>query len=314
MSKLSNRGFSVVELIVALLIGTVVLSAAITFLITHIRSLEGNDIRENVSRNTRYIGALLRRDVQSAGIDIKSSTSFGTVAVWPGAPNDTLLLLYVPYVPVSAPPHDIDPTANGGSDPAPGLGTCATRCVDVLYEDGVTLDLASGDLARIQIGSTRRLIIVDAITINSSTQAEIDFTNADTLLHQPASLVGPVQIKLASTYVQELKPIMFYVDAQERLIRAEGLNLDGTPKGEVVAYSVEQFEVSLVFDDGDELSQANPYDADDSNDYDDIVAVIIKVTVKAHRVDPRVNGGQMLKRTARWQISPRNLRYERNRV
>lgn len=307
------RGYTLIELIIALLIGTVVLSAAITFLITHIRSLEGSDIRENVSRNSRYIGALLRRDVQAAGIDIKSTTSFGTVMVYPGSPNDTLVMLHVPYVPISAPPHDVDPTANGGSDPAAGNGTCGLRCIDLLKDALATLELAPGDLARLQIDGVRRLIIIDKLTVVSSSQFAVEWTAADTLLHQPAGLVGPVQIKIASTFVQRLQPIMFYLDG-ENLMRAERLNADGTPKGEVVAYGVEQFEVTLVFDDGDELSEADPNDPDDSNDYDDIVAVKVTVTVKADRVDPRVNSGQLLLKTSEWQISPRNLRYEKNRV
>ena len=86
-------GFTMIEMIIALLLGVIILSAAITFLITHLRMLEGSDIRENVERNGRYIGVLLRRDIQAAGIDIESTTNFGTVAVWPGAPNDTLMLI-----------------------------------------------------------------------------------------------------------------------------------------------------------------------------------------------------------------------------
>ncbi len=71
--------------------------------------------------------------------------------------------------------------------------------------------------------------------------------------------------------------------------------------------------MTLVFADGDTLTQANAVDSDDSNDYDDIVGVRVRVTVMADRTDPRVNGGQLLKRTYEWQMSPRNLRYEKNR-
>jgi hypothetical protein len=90
--------------------------------------------------------------------------------------------------------------------------------------------------------------------------------------------------------------------------------MDGSPDGQVVAYGVEEFEVSVIFEDGDELDQPNPYDTDVSNDYDDIVIVKLRVTVKADRVDPRVNGGQLLRKTSMWRISPRNLRYQRNRL
>jgi hypothetical protein len=117
----------------------------------------------------------------------------------------------------------------------------------------------------------------------------------------------------SGTFVQKLVPIVYYVDAEGQLHRAVRMNLDGSPVGDILAYGVERFEVKLVFADGDELDQANPTDTDDSNDYDDIVAVRVSVTVTADRVDPRVNDGELVKRDYEWTISPRNLRYQRNR-
>ncbi len=309
---MNNRdgGFTLIELIIALLLGTVILSAAITFLITHMRALEGSDIRENVARNDRYIGALLRRDLQMAGIDIKSSTSYGTIGVWPGGAGDTLVILYVPYDPEPSPIHDVDPTQ---SQPSVGQGTCGTRCIEVLYDPMKTQELAIGDMARLEVEGVRRLMLINDFDV-AGMAWEISWTDADTLLHQPAGLVGPIQVKVPGTYVQKLAPIIFYLDSQERLMRAESLNMDGSPKGIVVAYGVQQFDVSLIFADGDTLQRANPYDSDNSNDFDDIVGVKVIVTVRAERTDLRVNSGNLVTKTSEWRISPRNLRYEKNRV
>jgi prepilin-type N-terminal cleavage/methylation domain-containing protein len=309
----NRRGFTLVELIIALLLGTVVLSAAISFLITHIHSLEGSDIRENVARNDRYVGALLRRDLQLAGVDMKSSTVYATFAAWQGTPGDTIMLLYIPYLPSSAPSHDIPASKLPPINPiGVGEGTCGTYCIDVLTADTATVDLAAGDMARIQMGTTRRLILITEVTATNATQVRITFTEADTLLHQQAGLGG---ILLQSgTYVQKVAPVVFYVDTLQRLMRAEGLNPDGSPRGEVVAYNVEQFDAELIFADGDVLPVASPADADDSNDFDDIVGTRVRVTVTADRVDARVNGGQLVKKTSEWRISPRNLRYEKNRL
>ncbi len=306
-------GFTMIEMIIALLLGVIILSAAITFLITHLRMLEGSDIRENVERNGRYIGVLLRRDIQAAGIDIESTTNFGTVAVWPGAPNDTLMLIFVPYLPAPAPIHDIDSALV--TEPPLGEGDCSPfeRCLTVLKDEAEPIDLATNDLARLQVQGTRRMIILESTNEVSPSQVEVVFTAADTLLRQPAGL-NDLQVDLNGTFIQKLMPLIYYVDDQERLIRAQRLNPDGSPDGDIVAFGVEEFEVSLVFADGDELSEANPYDSDDSNDYDDIVGVKVRVTVKADRVDPRVNNGELLKRTHEWQMSPRNLRYEKNRI
>ena len=310
--RMTNRdsGFTLIELIIALLLGTVILSAAITFLITHMRSLEGSDIRENVARNDRYIGALLRRDLQMAGIDIKSNTSYGTIGVWPGGTGDTLIILYVPYNPEPSPIHDVDPTE---SQPSAGQGTCGTRCIEVLYDPSKPEELAIGDMARLEVEGVRRLLLIDGFEVDGP-EWEISWTDSDTLLHQPAGLVGPVQVKVPGTYVQKLAPIIFYLDAEERLMRAESLNMDGSPNGIVVAYGVQEFDVSLIFADGDTLPKANPYDSDNSNDFDDIVGVKVIVTVRAERTDLRVNNGVLVTKTSEWRISPRNLRYEKNRV
>jgi prepilin-type N-terminal cleavage/methylation domain-containing protein len=305
-----DRGFTLIELLVALMLGTVIITAAISFLITHMRSLEGSDIRENVVRNDRYIGALLRHDLQMAGIDIESSTEFGTVGAWPGSSGDTLFVLYVPYEPAPAPIHDIDPTQ---FQPPAGEGTCGERCIDVLYDMSQPTELKEGDLARLEVNGVRRLIVVNDVSV-AGFALEVGFTAADTLLRQPAGLSGNLQVEVPGTFIQKLQAIMFYVDDQDRLIRANRLNMDGTPDGEIVAYCVDDFEISVVFDDGDELERPNPYDTDYSNDYDDVIAVKVRVTVRAERTDPRVNGGELLTKTSVWYVAPRNLRYEKNRI
>ncbi|NIR42452.1 MAG: prepilin-type N-terminal cleavage/methylation domain-containing protein [Gemmatimonadetes bacterium] len=307
-----RRGFTLVELLIGLVLGVLVIGAAITFLIHNLRILEGSDTRENVARNLRYVGVLLRQDLHRAGVDLKSSTSYGTVATWPGAPNDTLVLLHVPYVPEPAPAHNLDPTANMGIDPPPGEGTCGSLCVDLLKEPGSLL-LQVGDLARLQVWNSRRLVIVDAIDIVSPTQFQVTFRDTPLLLRQPGALSDDFELKLGQGYLQELSPAVYYVDDGGRLIRATELNLDGTPNGQVAVHNVEEFELRLMFADGDEHEDADPNDTDDTNDYDDVVGVKVRVTLTASRVDPRVNNGELVRMTNEWKIAPRNLRYEKNR-
>jgi hypothetical protein len=117
-----------------------------------------------------------------------------------------------------------------------------------------------------------------------------------------------------ATFVQELDATVYYLDEGDRLMRAVALNLDGSPRGQVLAYGVEEFDVRLVFADGDVLEVANPTDADDSNDYDDVVAVRVRITAKADRVHPLVNNGELLRKTFEWLVAPRNLRYEKDRL
>ena len=306
------RGFTFVELIVALTLGAVVLAGAIGYMIREMRTLTGNDIRHGLARNGRYVGVSLRHDLQKAGIEIESTTDFGTVNVWAGVVGDTLVILHVPYVPEMAPPHPIQPPSGGGN-PLPAGGTCGARCIEVV-KDTTPLELAVGDLARLQILETRRLILIDDLTETSDTSVEVSFTDASEILRQPAGFAGGVLLDRFATYIQELSPILYYLDDQGQLHRAFRLNLNGSADGDILAYGVEEFDVKVVFADDDELDRADPTDTDDSNDFDDIVALKIRLTLKANRVDPRVNQGQLLRKTYEWLVSPRNLRYEKQRL
>jgi hypothetical protein len=87
------------------------------------------------------------------------------------------------------------------------------------------------------------------------------------------------------------------------------LNAGGALVGDILAYDVERFDVSLVFADGDSAERVDPLDADTTNDFDDVAAVRIRVTIRADRVDPRMNQGEPLRRGHEWTIAPRNLLY-----
>ncbi len=311
--RLRENGFTLVEALIAMTVGIIVLGAAVGFLMAQMRTLGSGDIREDLTRNARYLGVSLRHDVQAAGIEISSSTTFGTVATYPGDYGDTLVILHVPYVPSPAPPHDIDPPS-GTDNPLPSGGTCGTRCIDVVKEAGVPLELEQGDLARLQVGGTRRLLLIEGISTTNDSSIAITFTAHDTILRQPAGLSGGLLLDRYSTYVQKLQPTMYYLDDQKRLWRAVSLNTTGAPNGDILAYGVEEFDVKLIFQDGDELEIADPYDSDTSNDYDDIVAVRVRAVFVADRTDVRVNQGQLLRSRHEWVISPRNLRYEKNKL
>ncbi len=204
------------------------------------------------------------------------------------------------------PPPGIDPLLPEG-------GTCGQRCVEVLKSPATRPQLEARDLARLQVSTSRRLILIQDVAEASDTTLRVTFSEAALILRQPAGLTGGLRLTRSGTFVQELTPIIYYLDGEQQLRRAVRLNADGSPDGDILAYGVERFDVKLVFADGDVLEVADPYDEDDSNDFDDIVAVAVAATLAAERADPRVNRGELLRRDYEWMISPRNLRYERNR-
>ncbi len=305
----SNRGFTLIELVISLIMGLVVLTASVSFAVTTMRSVAGSEIREDVQRNARFIALSLERDVQSTGVGIASLPWWGSLAVY----YDTIAVLSVPYDPDEAYIHDLSP-AKTATDPMPSGGTCGVRCLDLVKLAGAgTVDLKAGSLARLQVQQERRLIIVQSLNAGGSTTFDLNFTSHAKLFGYDAGLTGDVRLTTTGTTVQELSHVLYYVNASQQLIRSDQYDDNGVPQEAILADGVQSWEVSLIFTDGDEADAANPYDTDGTNDYDDIVAVRIVATLAADDPDPRVNRGILYTRDYEWSFAPRNLTYERNR-
>ena len=302
-----NRGFTLIEVMISLTVGIIVLSGALSFAVGMWRSLEGNEIREDVYRDARYMEMSLERDFQGPGVGLVSTVSFGSLAVW----GDTITILRIPFMPNESPPYQIDPPAGVNNPLNPG-GTCGARCINLQKAADGSFDLEVGDLARLQVNDERRLILIQTIADYGATVA-IEFTAAPLILHYAAGLSGGLLLDRFSSFVQKVGAVIYYLDGTE-LKRAETLNLDGTPAAETVAYGVQSFEVSLLFVDGDEADAANSADGDVTNDFDDITGVRIRAEVGADRIHRSVNSGNLFTRKYEWIFSPRNLLYERNRI
>jgi hypothetical protein len=102
--------------------------------------------------------------------------------------------------------------------------------------------------------------------------------------------------------------------ATNELMRAERFSYTGIPQGELVATDVMAFTPRLRFTDGNEAATYNGVDADSTNDGNDIIGLRVRARLRADRIDPAVNGGERLLRWYEWQVSPRNLVYEKNRT
>ena len=303
----ANRGFTLIELLISLVTGLVVLTASMSFAVTTMRSVGGNEIREDVQRNARFVALSLERDVQFTGVGIASLPWWGSLAVY----NDTIAILSVPFDPDEALIHDLIPGA-AASDPMPSGGTCGARCLNLELING-QYDLKAGDLARLQIQGERRLIIVQSVQPGGAGGFKLNFTSHAALFGYPAGFVGDVRLTTSGTIVQELSQVLYYVNDKEQLMRSDHFDGSGVAQEAILADGVISWEVTLVFTDGDEADAANPNDTDGTNDYDDIVSVRILATLAADDPDPRVNQGVLYTRDYEWVFAPRNLTYERNR-
>ena len=298
---MNRRGFTLLELILALTIGLVVLATATAVAASTWQSVRGVGIRDDVTRNSRYIGVTLQRDIQETGVDLPSSVDFGSLAVW----NDTIAILRVPYEPTAPGEYPLSPVNFA-------TGVCGATCVDI-ETGGAAPQLAMGDLARIQASNVRRLIYVTGVSQVNGVY-RIQFADTPSLLNHAGGIGGLAITTPASVLVQRIGMVVYW-RANGQLFRATRFNPDLTLRGDALAAGVQTWTGRLVFTDGTEAPQAdNGSDGNANNDYDDIAGLRIRATLQSDRMDPKVNGGQPVRRDLQWWYAPRNLVYERNRM
>jgi prepilin-type N-terminal cleavage/methylation domain-containing protein len=298
VARPAQAGFTLLEVLIAMLIGVIVLTASTSLAMSTWQSMAGTQFRDGIDRNARFIGMSLTRDVQEAGVDLDSKSAFGSLAVY----GDTISILRVPYDPTEAQPYPLS-TANFAN------GVCGALCVEI-QTGGVAPVLADGDLALLQAQTVRRLIRVTGVTAVSGGY-KVNFANTPTLLNRPAGATAVTNP--AATFVQRLASTTYWRQGTQ-LMRATTLSAAGAPQGELLATGIQSMTVTLVFTDGHEAAFAAEPDGDATNNYDEIAAIRVRMVIQADRSSPRVNGGVLLTRAKQWYLVPRNLVYERNRI
>ena len=216
-------GFTLVEMMVALVIGLAVLGASMSVAMATWQSISGTSLRDGIDRRTRFLGVSLQRDVQEVGVDLDSDPVDGSLIV----AADTAVFLRVPYTPSPSPSYRL----NLATFPN---GQCGSTCLEIV-RDTAALQLAIGDLARVQAGTARRLIVITNVQPLSATTAQVQFANLGTLLHQAGGIVS-----LATgngTFVQRLAMVAYWRQGAS-LMRAEGVSSTGALNGTTMAEGV----------------------------------------------------------------------------
>lgn len=307
-SLVGRRGFTLIELIIALLIGVIVLTTATSVASSMFKNVGGVRVRESVSRQGRFVGMSLDRDLSETGVELASDIKFGSLAVR----GDTLSILSVSFDPDQAPTYRMVAPPDTVALLPLGQGSCGARCLNLKGSTpGVDVNLEAGDVALVNAGGSRQLMLVEEVSpIVDSTR--VDLVDVDSLLFRPGVFAGGLRLPRGATSVQKLRAVTYWVE-DGTLMRAErftGSELDGAP----MADGVDSFTVRLVFTDGHTATMADGTDNDDTNDYDDIVSVLVRLRLRAD--SSGVNkpaDGKPLTRAYQWRFSPRNLIYERNR-
>lgn len=304
----ARRGFSLTEVLISLTLATVVLSTATAFAVQSWQTRRGWTVRETVDRDARFVGLSIARDVQEAGIAITSTPVFASI----DGVGDTLSILSVPYTPTEAPVYPIYDDGDTLPTYPPG-GTCGATCIEFQTVNG-TAALGAGDLVRLQVANTRRVLLLTSVASSAAGRFQVQFLPVNTLINRPSGLDSLLLMRSGTT-IQKLNVTLYYRDPYaKKLMRADKLNSSGQPVSAVMATNVEAFDVRLLFTNGNEAITYNGVDADTLNDGNDLMGVKVRAKIKSHRSDPSVNGGQPVSRWYEWKVAPRNLLYEKNRM
>jgi len=301
-------GFTLPEVLISLTVGMVVISGAVAFSVQSWTTRRGWTVRETVDRDARFVGLSLARDVQEAGIAFTSTSVFASVDTH----GDTLSVLSVPYEPTEA---GVYPIYNDGDTlpTYPPGGTCGETCIDFQRVNG-SFDLQSGDLARLQVGGTRRLLLLTSVVSRPNNLFRVNFLPLEKLVNRPSGLDSLLLMR-AGTSIQKANLVMYWLDpSRQYLMRASKIDLNGQPIGSTMAGNVEAFQARLLFTSGAEHGTYDGIDADTTNDGKDIIGVKVRAKIRSTKSDPTVNGGYPIARWYEWRVSPRNLLYEKNRM
>jgi type II secretory pathway pseudopilin PulG len=307
-SQRARGGFTLAEVLISMKIGLVVIGSATAFALSSWQTRRSWTVREGVDRSARFVGLSVARDVQEAGIAMVGTAVFSAL----GSVGDTVSVLSVPFEPQEAPVYPI--FDDGDTLPNyPAGGTCGASCIDFKKVDG-TYTLKAGDLVRLQVGTTRRLLLLTSTANQSTNVFRIRFLPTTRLVNREAGLDN-LLLSRSGTTIQRLNVVMYWrVPSTKQLMRAERLTSAGAPDGDVVATGVQVFQSRLVFTSGAEHSTYDGLDADTTNDGNDVIGVRIRAKIRSDRSDPAVNKGKPIDRWYEWRVAPRNLLYEKNKM
>lgn len=303
----ARRGFTITEVLLSLTIALVVISSATAFSVQSWRTRRNWTVRETVDRDARFVGLSLARDVQEAGVAVTSTPVFASIDGY----GDTLSVLSVPYEPDEAPVYPIYDDGDTLPTYPPG-GTCGATCIEFQKVNNA-YTLAAGDLVRLQVNGTRRLLLLTQVQ-NAGANFRIQFLPVSKLLNRPSGL-DSLLLTRSGTTIQQLNMIAYYRDPTAKTLkRADHLDANGQVVGMPLASNVEAFTAKLRFMSGAEYTTYSGIDSDTLNDGNDILGVRVRAQLKSSRADPSVNRGQPISRWYEWRVAPRNLLYEKNRM
>lgn len=311
----SQAGFTLMESVIALALGSLIVLGAISLFSTQRRATSATEIRSEVHQAGRYALDMLSRDVSKAGEGIDPTSDFAVVATSAGSAGspDTLWVLMSAR---GAPTHETEDVEPGFEKDSLNL---RIRCNDPVD------DLSAGDLVYIAAGSNRGVAYVldTDKEITDTCSGSDPGTKQIGLFHATVDVIDGedhgwvFEGNSADMAALRVVPVVYFVEELDgtprRLVRATTYDPQtGDWSGPPIAEGVRDFQVSLELTDGTVVEEADPTDGDPDNDYDDIDIVRLDLTLEALRTHRSLEGGKRMVREYSLAVTPRNQMYTRN--
>ena len=280
-----QKGFTVVELLVAMAISAIVITAIYS---TYLSQNKSYAIQEEVAamqQNCRVAMEMITRDVRMAGyFGCKGDTITNTLAG--SSTNDY----------TSAPVVGVNNDADGGNSIKDGTDQIFLKYADTSENIEVTAPYMSDTSAAIHVDDSGSLAAFDIVVISDCNHTSIfQITNISpgagkTIVHNtgvgsPGNTTKDLEHQfMGNSFIMRLHNISYYVDTDNNLIRSD----HGNPQP--LAENIEDLQFAYIFEDGDEANIPDDTDADDTNDAEDVRAVRINVLARTGKVDPAFTG------------------------
>ncbi len=288
--RLSTGGFSLVEIMIGMTITLIIVGAFINLFIKQNQSYNSESLRQEMSLNGRTALDEIQREAMNSGTGLPGL--FAAVQVFDSGPDqpDTVTFIYVP-------PMDI--TLKFATSPKPNASANSMK----FSGDSDVADLVVGE----------HLIIFDETAFNIIEITSINVPSGTAVFVPPAGVNTPDGLAKAydppTTTIARVALMSLTVDYSDP-DRPELVKFRGSNRLGAVAIDIENLQVTVIFEDGDMASAADDSDADLTNDSMDLRAVIVKLTARSARPDPRYQVGDHYYRLEfSSTIAPRNVIY-----
>lgn len=307
-----EAGFTLVELLIAMFVGLILVAGSLGLLDLTRQNSRTERLRLELQQNARQATDLVTRDLQQAGQGMDPNMAFGVVAGVDGGAGqpDTLFILYIEP---STPDHVVLQPAAGSEKSEVVLKVTCGDPVD---------DLAAGDFIYLASGSARGVAHVTGVS--RSAGGSCGGQPPTTQIGTATLSVSPVdaethgwvlQANTANAVGLRARAVAYFLDTRDAanpyLVRATSYQA-GNWQEVPVADLISDFQVELLFADGDVAAEADASDADPTNDHDDVNTVRVTFDARTRWRDKDLSGGQTYARGYSLSVTPRNQLYTRN--